>query len=181
MNRVLELAENGIGRTNPNPLVGAVIVKDGRIIGEGWHEKYGQAHAEVNAIHNAEVNAIHNAEVNAINLAVSNPAAGVEGATVYVNLEPCCHQGKTPPCTELLIAKGVKRVVIGTLDLNPLVSGKGVEKLRGAGIEVTVGVMEQECKRLNEVFFSFMQKRISNSQPFLIKTYGQAIVAVCLN
>ncbi len=144
MKRALELAENGTGRTNPNPMVGAVIVKDGRIIGEGWHETYGHAHAEVNAINHAGRNA--------------------EGSTVYVNLEPCCHHGKTPPCTELLISKGVKCVVIGTLDPNPLISGKGVQRLRDAGIEVTVGVMEQECKRLNEVFFSYIQKR----RPFVV-------------
>jgi len=152
MKRALELAEKGIGRTNPNPLVGAVIVKDGRIIGEGWHETYGHAHAEVNAIHNAEVNEINHTGRNA------------EGSTVYVNLEPCCHHGKTPPCTEFLIDKGVKRVVIGTLDPNPLIAGKGVKMLRDAGIEVTVGVMAQECKRLNEVFFSYIQKR----RPFVV-------------
>jgi len=159
MKRALELAENGIGRTSPNPLVGAVIVKDGRIIGEGWHENYGQAHAEVNAIHNAEVNATNHAGTNA-----EYAAETVEGSTVYVNLEPCCHHGKTPPCTELLIGKRVKRVVIGTLDPNPLISEKGVQRLRDAGIEVTVGVMEQECKRLNEVFFSYIQKH----RPFVV-------------
>lgn len=153
MKRALELAENGVGRTNPNPLVGAVIVKEGRIIGEGWHEKYGKAHAEVNAINHAERNATDNAA-----------AASVEGSTVYVNLEPCCHHGKTPPCTELLISKGVKRVVIGTLDPNPLISGKGAQRLRDAGIDITIGVMEQECKRLNEVFFSYIQ----NHRPFVV-------------
>lgn len=152
MKRALELAENGIGRTNPNPLVGAVIVKGSRIIGEGWHEQYGQAHAEVNAIHNVEVNA-------------NNPeGTNAEGSTVYVNLEPCCHYGKTPPCTELLIGKRVKRVVIGTLDPNPLISGRGVQRLRDAGIEVTIGVMEQECKKFNEVFFTYIQKH----RPFVV-------------
>ena len=139
MGRALELAERGIGKTNPNPLVGAVIVKEGRIIGEGWHEHYGQAHAEVNAVKNA--------------------AESAEGATVYVNLEPCCHFGKTPPCTELLIREKVKRVVIGTLDPNPLVAGKGAQRLSEAGIEVVAGVMENECRRLNEVFFHYIQKR----------------------
>ncbi|MDD3169255.1 MAG: bifunctional diaminohydroxyphosphoribosylaminopyrimidine deaminase/5-amino-6-(5-phosphoribosylamino)uracil reductase RibD [Eubacteriales bacterium] len=160
MKRALELAENGVGKVNPNPLVGAVIVKDGRIIGDGWHEEYGQAHAEVNAIHNAEVNAINHAERNA----TDNADASVEGSTVYVNLEPCCHHGKTPPCTELLISKGVKRVVIGTLDPNPLVAGRGVKRLREAGIEVTIGVMEQECRKSNEVFFHHMQKQ----RPFVV-------------
>lgn len=144
MKRVLELAERGIGKTNPNPLVGTVIVKDGRIIGEGWHERYGQAHAEVNAVRNA--------------------AESTEGATVYVNLEPCCHYGKTPPCTELLIREKVKRVVVGTLDPNPLVAGKGVQRLREAGIEIVSGVMEKECRRLNEVFFHYIQKR----RPFVV-------------
>ncbi len=152
MKRALELAENGVGKVNPNPLVGAVIVKDGRIIGEGWHEKYGQAHAEVNAIRSAET-----------------PAGciggeTVEGSTVYVNLEPCSHYGKTPPCVELLIRKRVKRVVIGTLDPNPLVTGQGIQKLRAAGIEVEIGVMEQECRKVNEVFFHYMEKQ----RPFVV-------------
>ena len=144
MKRVLTLAENGIGKTNPNPLVGAVIVKEGRIIGEGWHERYGGAHAEVNAVKNA--------------------LESVESATVYVNLEPCCHFGKTPPCTELLIEKKIKRVVIGSLDPNPLVAGKGVKRLKEAGIEVTTGVLEQECKELNEVFFHYIQTQ----RPFVV-------------
>lgn len=144
MRRALLLAENGVGKTNPNPLVGAVIVKGGRIIGEGWHEKYGQAHAEVNAVKNAVEN--------------------VEAATVYVTLEPCCHYGKTPPCTQMLIENKVKRVVIGILDPNPLVAGKGVQKLKDAGIEVTVGVLEPECQKLNEVFFHYIKKR----HPFVV-------------
>lgn len=143
MNRALALAKNGIGRTNPNPMVGAVVVKDGRILGEGWHERYGHAHAEVNAI---------------------NRAGSAAGATVYVNLEPCCHHGKTPPCTELLIRERVKRVVIGTLDPNPLVAGRGVQKLRDAGIEAVVGVMEQECRQLNEVFFHYIRAQ----RPFVV-------------
>ncbi len=152
MKRALELAEYGMGKTNPNPFVGAVIVKEGRIIGEGWHERYGQAHAEVNAIRDAEANAISKAE------------ASVEGATVYVNLEPCYHTGKTPPCTELLIRKGVSHVVIGALDPNPLVAGKGVERLREVGIKVTIGVLEQDCKKCNEVFYHYMETR----QPFVV-------------
>ena len=147
MKRALQLAENGIGRVNPNPLVGAVAVRDGRIIGEGWHQAYGQAHAEVDAINNAE-----------------SCGETVKGATVYVNLEPCCHYGKTPPCTELLIGKHVERVVIGMLDPNPLVAGKGAQRLREAGIEVTVGVLEAECRELNEVFCFFIKCR----RPFIV-------------
>lgn len=149
MKRALQLAENGIGRTNPNPLVGAVIVRDGRIIGEGWHEEYGKAHAEVNAINNAE-----------------SSGETVKGTTVYVNLEPCCHYGKTPPCTELLIRKEVKRVVIGMLDPNPLVAGKGAQRLKDAGVEIEVatGMLEEECRKLNEVFCHFIQRR----RPFIV-------------
>ena len=144
MKRVLLLAEMGMGKTAPNPMVGAVIVKNGKIIGEGFHERCGQAHAEVNAINNATEN--------------------MEGATVYVNLEPCSHYGKTPPCADLLIQKGVGRVVIGCLDPNPLVAGKGKEKLERAGIEVAVGVLEPECRKLNEVFLHY----ISSKSPFVI-------------
>ncbi len=144
MKRALELAERGTGKTNPNPLVGAVIVKDGRIVGEGWHQLFGGAHAEVNAIRDAGIHA--------------------EGSTVYVNLEPCCHYGKTPPCTELLIERGVKRVVVGILDPNPLVAGAGARRLREAGIEVTVGVLEEECRKQNEVFLHFIRRR----RPFVV-------------
>lgn len=147
MKRAILLAENGIGRVNPNPLVGAVIVRNGRIVGEGWHQAYGQAHAEVNAIDNAEAK-----------------GETIEGATVYVNLEPCCHYGKTPPCTELLIRKQVKCVVIGMLDPNPLVAGKGAQRLREAGIEVVAGLLEAECQKLNEVFCHFIKYR----RPFVV-------------
>ena len=144
MKRVLMLAEKGKGKTNPNPMVGAVIVKNGKIIGEGFHEKYGQAHAEVNAIKNA--------------------IECVEGSTIYVNLEPCSHYGKTPPCTDLIIEKGIKRVVIGSLDPNPMVEGRGVEKLENSGIQVTVGLLEAECKKFNEVFMHY----ISTKHPFVV-------------
>ena len=160
MKRALVLAENGAGKTNPNPLVGAVIVKDGKIIGEGWHERYGEAHAEVNAVRNAESGVVRSADAGT----VRNPEGSVEGATVYVNLEPCCHYGKTPPCTDLLIAKKVKRVVVGTLDPNPLVAGNGVGKLREAGIEVTTGILKEECRKLNEVFFYYIRTR----RPFIV-------------
>lgn len=144
MKRALKLAENGIGKTSPNPLVGAVIVKNGKIIGMGWHERYGGAHAEVNAIKNA--------------------VESVESAEIYVNLEPCCHYGKTPPCSELLIEKGIKRVIIGATDPNPKVEGGGIKRLREAGVEVAVGVMKEESRKLNEVFFHYHEKR----RPFVV-------------
>jgi diaminohydroxyphosphoribosylaminopyrimidine deaminase/5-amino-6-(5-phosphoribosylamino)uracil reductase len=144
MKRALELAENGIGKTSPNPLVGAVIVKNGRIIGEGWHEKYGGDHAEVNAIKNA--------------------IEPVESAEIYVNLEPCCHYGKTPPCSKMIIEKGIKRVIIGAADPNPKVDGGGIKALIDAGIEVTIGVMEEKCRKLNEVFYYYHEKR----RPFVV-------------
>ncbi|MDF2656237.1 MAG: riboflavin biosynthesis protein RibD [Bacillota bacterium] len=142
MKRAMELARLGQGRTAPNPLVGAILVKDGRVIGEGWHECFGQAHAEVNAIQNAEK--FH-----------ENPA----GSTLYVNLEPCCHYGKTPPCTELIIKSGIARVVIGMMDPNPMVSGRGAEILQKAGISITTGVLEEDCRRLNEIFIHFITTR----------------------
>lgn len=144
MKRALELAEQGMGKTAPNPMVGAVILKDGRIVGEGFHKAYGESHAEVNAVKNA--------------------SESVEGATLYVNLEPCSHYGKTPPCAELIIQKRIKRVVIGTLDPNPLVEGKGIAMLVKAGVSVTVGVMEAECKKLNEVFFYY----IKTGKPYVV-------------
>src|SRR5665647_1344266 len=120
MKMALELAEKGCGYVNPNPMVGAVIVKDREIIGSGYHENYGELHAERNAI----------------NSCISSP----DGATMYVTLEPCCHYGKTPPCTEAIIKSGIKRVVIGSADPNPLVAGKGIEALRNNNIEVTTGI-----------------------------------------
>lgn len=144
MERALELARMGIGHTNPNPLVGAVIVKDGRIIGEGYHEFYGGPHAEVNAFKNA--------------------VEDVKGAVMYVTLEPCSHYGKTPPCAKAIIEKGIKKVIIGLQDPNPLVAGKGIEILMENGIEVETGVLEEEGKRLNEVFFKY----ITTGLPFCI-------------
>lgn len=136
----LEIAKKGFGKVSPNPLVGCVIVKNQKIIGAGFHQKYGEAHAEINAIKNA--------------------TESIEGATLYVNLEPCAHFGKTPPCVDELINKNIKKVVIGTLDSNPLVAGKGVGKLLEHGIEVKVGVLEDECKELNKFFFNFIEKKI---------------------
>ena len=134
MARAVELARRGAGWTSPNPLVGAVIVRDGRIIGEGWHHRFGGPHAEREAL-----------------AACSESPAG---ATAYVTLEPCCHTGKTPPCTEALIEAGIARVVVGVLDPNPLVAGRGNEALRRAGIEVAVGVLEPSCRAVNEPFRS---------------------------
>ena len=148
MRRALELAVKGRGYTNPNPMVGAVIVKEGRIIGEGYHEKYGQLHAERNAFKNCTESA--------------------EGATIYVTLEPCCHYGKTPPCTEAIIENGIKRVVVGMLDVNPVVAGNGVRILEDHGIEVTVGVLEEECCKLNKIFIKYISKKI----PFVTMKYA---------
>lgn len=136
MRRALQLARHGQGHASPNPLVGAVIVRDGLIIGEGFHRRCGQGHAEVNAV-----------------AAVSDPAL-LRGATIYVTLEPCSHQGRTPPCARLLIGQGLGRVVVGTLDPFHLVSGRGVAMLREAGIAVTVGVLEDECRQLNRRFMT---------------------------
>ena len=134
MQEAINLAKKGIGKVSPNPLVGAVVVKNQIIIGSGYHEIYGEAHAEVNAINNC--------------------SESVEGSTLYCNLEPCCHIKKqTPPCAQMLITRKIKKVVIATLDPNPMVSGKGVALLREAGIEVVIGILEKEANLLNEVFF----------------------------
>lgn len=140
MKRALELAEKGSGYTKPNPLVGAVIVRDGKIIGEGYHEIYGSHHAEINAFRNA--------------------IEDVRGATMYVTLEPCSHYGKTPPCANAIVENGIKRVVIGLLDPNPLVAGRGIEILKNNGIEVVTGVLEDEGKRLNEVFLKYITTKL---------------------
>lgn len=151
MQRCLQLAVKGLGNVAPNPMVGCVIVHNGVIIGEGYHQKYGEAHAEVNAI-----------------ASVVNKSLLVE-STVYVNLEPCSHFGKTPPCSDLLIEHKVKRVVIACLDTNPLVAGKGIEKLRNAGIEVFTGVLEKEARDLNKRFFTYHEKK----RPYIILKWAQ--------
>ena len=143
MDIALHLARKGAGKVNPNPLVGAVIVNDGKIIGKGYHESYGKAHAEINAFKDAETELI-------------------EGSTMYVTLEPCSHYGKTPPCVDQIIENRIKRV--GMVDPNPLVSGKGVKKLQEAGIDVTVGILEDKCKKLNEVFIKYITKK----KPFVV-------------
>ena len=144
MKRALELAKKGLGTVTPNPMVGAVVVKNGKIIGEGFHKVKGGDHAEVDAIKNA--------------------SSSVEGCDVYCTLEPCCHTNKlTPPCTELLISKKVKRVFIACLDPNPEVAGKGIKKLEEHGIEVHVGLLEEEAIELNKVFFKF----ITDGKPYI--------------
>lgn len=151
MQMALNLAKKGCGFVNPNPMVGAVIVKDGNVIGQGYHEKYGQLHAERNALANCMVSP--------------------KGGTLYVTLEPCCHYGKTPPCTEAIIKSGIKHVVIGSLDPNPLVSGKGIMILRQHGIEVIENVLKEECDKLNEVFFHFMQTKT----PYVVMKYAMTL------
>ncbi len=148
MSRAIELAELGRGWVNPNPVVGAVIVKEGRVIGEGWHERYKGLHAERNAF--------------------ASLTESAEGADLYVTLEPCCHYGKTPPCTEAIIAHKIRRVVIGSDDPNPKVAGKGVIQLREAGILVETGVMKAECDRLNPVFFHY----ITTNMPYVVMKYA---------
>ena len=140
MARAIALAEKGFYTTDPNPRVGCVIVKDGNIIGEGWHQRAGEPHAEINAL--------------------SGLNEQSRGATAYVSLEPCCHHGRTPPCTDALIAAKVKRVVIGSLDPNPRVAGKGIEQLMAAGIEVTHGVLASESDELNPGFLKRMRKQL---------------------
>ncbi len=144
MTRALELARLGMGYTNPNPMVGAVLVKNGEIIGEGYHRKYGGPHAEVDAFNNSP--------------------SQVSGSTMYVTLEPCSHYGKTPPCANAIVGKGIKKVVIAMEDPNPEVSGKGIKVLRENGIEVVTGVMEREAKKLNEVFIKYITTKL----PFCI-------------
>lgn len=151
MERAIELAKNGVGWTNPNPLVGAVIVKNGTIIGEGWHERIGGLHAERNALKHCK----------------EDP----KDAEIYVTLEPCCHYGKTPPCTEALIEKGIKKVYVGSMDPNPKVAGKGVRILRDHGIEVETGVLEKQCKQLNDIFFHYIQHDV----PFTALKYAMTL------
>jgi len=152
MQRCLELAEKGFGKTSPNPMVGCVIVCQDKIIGEGFHEGYGQAHAEVNAIHT-----VRDKEL-------------LRHSTLYVSLEPCSHYGKTPPCSDLIIRNNIPAVVFGSIDPNPLVSGKGLEKLKGSGISLTGPVLENECRFLNRRFFTFYEKK----RPYIILKWAQS-------
>ena len=152
MQRCIDLAQKASGKTYPNPLVGCVIVHNDEIIGEGFHEKAGQPHAEINAI-----NSVENPEI-------------LKESTIYVSLEPCAHFGKTPPCASKLVEVGFKKVVIGTLDTHDKVNGKGKQILENAGIEVISGVLEKECRELNKRFFTFHQKR----RPFIILKWAQS-------
>ncbi len=144
MRRAIALAKQGGGFVHPNPLVGCVVVKDGQVIAEGYHEKYGEFHAERNALTRCK--------------------ADTTGATLYVTLEPCCHYGKTPPCTEIIIEKGIAKVFVGILDPNPLVAGKGVKILQDAGIEVVSGLCEDEIREMNKVFLKY----ITTKRPYVI-------------
>jgi diaminohydroxyphosphoribosylaminopyrimidine deaminase/5-amino-6-(5-phosphoribosylamino)uracil reductase len=152
ISRCIQLAKNGLGTTYPNPMVGSVIVYEGKIIGEGWHKKAGEPHAEVNA-----VNAVKDKSL-------------LKKATIYVSLEPCSHFGKTPPCCDLIIQNGIPNVVIGIVDPNIQVAGNGIKKLIEAGINVTVGVLEAECYELNKRFFTFHDKK----RPFIILKWAES-------
>ena len=151
MRRAIELAKQGEGWTSPNPLVGAVIVKQGQIIGEGYHARYGEYHAERNAL-----------------MACTEPA---EGADLYVTLEPCCHYGKQPPCVEAILQAGIRRVFVGSDDPNPLVAGKGIRYLRERGITVETHVLKEECDRLNPVFFHYIRKKT----PYVVMKYAMTM------
>lgn len=151
MRRAIELAKKGIGKVNPNPLVGAVIVKEGRIIGEGYHARYGELHAERNAF--------------------ANLTEDAKGAQMYVTLEPCCHHGKQPPCTQAVIEHGISKVYVGSDDPNPLVAGKGIAILREAGIEVETQFLKEECDALNPVFFHY----ITTGKPYVVMKYAMTL------
>ena len=154
MHRCIQLAKNGQQNAKPNPMVGAVIVSaDGRIIGEGYHVRCGEGHAEVNAFASVR----------------QEDEALLRNATMYVSLEPCSHYGKTPPCADLIIKKGVRRVVVGCIDEFAEVQGRGIQKLRDAGISVVVGVLEAECKELNRRFFTFHREK----RPYIILKWAQ--------
>jgi diaminohydroxyphosphoribosylaminopyrimidine deaminase / 5-amino-6-(5-phosphoribosylamino)uracil reductase len=170
MQRCLQLALLGEGRTAPNPLVGCVVVHNGRIIGEGYHQRYGESHAEVNAIGN-----------------VKQPEL-LGNSTLYVNLEPCNHHGKTPPCTDLIIRSGIPRVVVGAADSNPLVSGSGIQRLRQEGVEVISGVAEEACRSVNQPFYSWHER----NRPMVILKWAEtldgfldmergAVITPCIN
>lgn len=151
MLRSLELAQNGLGSVAPNPMVGSVVVHNNKIIGEGWHQQYGQAHAEVNAINSVKDKSL------------------LKEATIYVSLEPCAHQGKTPPCADLIVENNIPNVVIACKDSYAEVAGKGIEKLENAGINVTVGILKDEAKYLNRRFFTFHKHK----RPYVILKWAE--------
>ena len=152
MNKCIEIARLGKGNISPNPMVGSVIVYQGKVIGEGYHQKYGSYHAEVNAINSVKDKSL------------------LSKSTLYVNLEPCSHFGKTPPCCDLIIKNKIKRVVVGCEDPFKKVSGSGIKKLKQHGISVKLGVLEERCKRLNKRFFTFYQKR----RPYIILKWAES-------
>ena len=151
MEKALMLARRGLGKTSPNPMVGALVAKEGKILGAGYHRRYGGAHAEVTALRNAK--------------------GDVKGASMYVTLEPCCHHGWTPPCVDAIVGAGINRVVIGTPDPNPRVNGKGIQILRDSGIHVKVGVLGERCRELNEAYFKYIQTGI----PFVTLKFAQSL------
>ena len=151
MQRAINIAKTAMGHTSPNPMVGCVIVKDGKIICEACHERYGEFHAERNALTGCKED--------------------VTNGELYVTLEPCCHFGKTPPCTDIIVEKKIKKVYVGSLDSNPLVAGHGIEILRNHGIEVECGILEKECLELNEIFFHFIKEKT----PFVAAKYGMTL------
>ena len=151
--RCIEIGKNGLGSTAPNPMVGCVIVHDNKIIGEGFTSPYGQAHAEVNAIQSVQNKAL------------------LKKATLYVTLEPCSHFGKTPPCSDLIVTYQIPNVVIGTIDTHSKVAGKGIEKLKASGCNVTVGILEDDCKAHHKRFFTFHNKQ----RPYIILKWAQTI------
>src|SRR6187402_177178 len=150
--RCIELAKNGLGTTYPNPLVGSVIVYENEIIGEGWHRMAGEAHAEVNAVNSVKDQSL------------------LSKSTIYVSLEPCSHYGKTPPCCDLIIRHQIPNVVVGTVDSFSEVSGNGIKKLIEAGKNVTVGILEEECRQLNKRFFTFHEKK----RPYVILKWAES-------
>lgn len=151
MTRCIELAQKGAGNVSPNPMVGCVIVHNGQVIGEGYHEKYGEAHAEVNAVNSVKDHKL------------------LKDSTIYVSLEPCSHYGKTPPCCDLIIAKQIPNVVVGTVDPYTKVKGRGIEKIKNSGANVKLGVLEDDCLELNKRFFTFHQKK----RPYVLLKWAQ--------
>ncbi len=151
--KCIELAQKGAGYVSPNPMVGCVIVHNGEIIGQGYHQKHGEAHAEVNAINSVKDQSL------------------LTKSTIYVSLEPCAHYGLTPPCSDLIVAKQIPKVVVGSIDPYAKVAGKGIERLKNAGIEVTTGVLKNECDELNKRFFTFHQKK----RPYIFLKWAQTL------
>ena len=153
MHRCLDLAQKASGKTAPNPMVGAVLVYNGTIIGEGYHKGYGQPHAEVNCLNSVSI----------------NNALFIKESVLYVSLEPCCHFGKTPPCTDVIISKNISHVIVGCRDSYEKVNGTGIEKLKEAGIKVETGILEKECRSVNRRFFCFQEKK----RPYIILKWAQ--------